>query len=134
MGRYVFGSAVVIAFLAMELQHLPVAFAADAPPELAPYIGKTCTSKVGNGRNEDVIVLNADGTVASHHKYTTGPSFTLHDGGLRPLTKGADGWWHFTSDSGSEQAYLPKDATHLSVRIKIPGRGGEYSVTYDCSP
>jgi hypothetical protein len=125
--------AATAAILALGAVHLPSTFAADAPADLAPYIGKTCTSKVGNGRNEDVIVLNADGTVASHHKYTTESRF-VHDGGLRPLTKGADGWWHFTSDSGSEQAYLPKDATSLSVRIKIPGKGGEYSVVYDCSP
>jgi hypothetical protein len=116
----------------LAIASLP-AIAADPAAELAPYVGKSCSGTIRMGRNVDTIVVNADGSVASHHRYTTSAYSGLHDGGLRPLTKEADGWWHFTSDSGSEQAYQPKDASRLTVKVKVSG-SPEITAVYDCSP
>lgn len=101
----------------------PVTFAS-----LQPYVGEVCEIQhLGSGplpmaSHKDEIVIDG-GQWFVHHQYTTRYGFGLHDGGSRPITIGSDGWFHFTSDSGSRQAFRPDGPVHLIYSIANVGKG-----------
>ncbi len=93
--------------------------------DLKPYVGETCTDSGFRGGVviKDTIVKKPDGTEWTLHRY--GIAGAEHNAGLRPLIAGSDGWIHFTSDSGSIQAFQPiykpgtglEDPKHLTALV-----------------